>query len=84
MGATFLGLTVPDLSLGDAGSAKVTTTITNGGIEGPRRLERWGRTGCALSRDKAGEEGGGDEGGERTHPYRSVTGGMMRKGSRSI
>jgi len=60
MGAAFPGLTVPDLSLGDAWGTKITTTVVDGGIEGPRSLERRNRTGGALSRDKARKEGGND------------------------
>jgi len=68
MGTTFLGLTVPDLSLRDAWGAKITTTVVNGGIEGPRSLERWDRAGCTLSRDEARKEGSDDDDrGERTH-----------------
>ena len=68
MGTTFLGLTVPDLSLRDVRGTKITTTVVDGGIEGPRSLERCGRTGCALSSDKARKEGGSDDDrGEGTH-----------------
>lgn len=78
MGATFLGLAVPDLSLRDLGGTKVTTTVVDGGGEGPIGLERRGRTGRALGRDEAGKKGGGGEGGKRTHLCRA--GDQRRRG----
>jgi hypothetical protein len=69
MGTTFLGLTVPDLALRNIGGTKVTTAVVDSGVEGPRSLERWGRAGCALARDDARKEDGGDEGGEGAHLY---------------
>ena len=73
MGTAFVGLTIPDLSLRDVWSTKVTTAVVNGGAEGPRGLERWDGTGCVLSGDEfeAGKEGGRNDGhSERTHLYR--------------
>lgn len=73
MGAAFLRLTVPDLSLGDVGGAKITTAVVNSRAEGPRGLERWDtRTGRALSGDEfgGGKEGNSsDEHNERTHDW---------------
>jgi len=84
MGTTRLGLTIPDLPLGDIGSTKVTTSIVNGGTEKPRSLERWSRTGRALGRDEAIKKGSGEKGGEGTHLYWDwwlETRLMARKGS---
>ena len=67
MGTTLLGLTVPDLSLRDLGGTKVTTTVIDGGGEGPISLERRGGTGRTLSRGEARKQGGREEGGERAH-----------------
>ena len=81
MGATLLGLTVPDLSLWNIRGTKVTTTVINGGVEGPRCLERWGRAG-ALSGDKPRDEGDGDdEGSERTHFHRDTGRTVLRESS---
>ena len=84
-GTTFLGLTIPDLSLRNIWSTKVTTTVVDGGVEGPRSLKRCGRTSCALSGNEAGKEsGGGGKGCERTHFYWdrwSATGRTMCGGS---
>lgn len=77
MGTTFLGLTIPDLSLRDVGGTKITTAIVNSRAEGPRGLERWDtRTGRALSGDESegGKDGSGsDEHNERTHDWWSGT-----------
>ena len=82
MGSAFLGLTIPDFSLRNTGGTKIATAIVNGGIEGPRSLERWGRTGCALSRDEARKEGGSNnDRGEGTHlHWLSATGRTTRRG----
>jgi hypothetical protein len=82
MGAAFVGLTVPDLSLRDVGGTKVTTTVVDSGAEGPRGLERWDRTGCALSGDELKQgSGGSDERSEGAHLYRDWRSGRTGKGS---
>ena len=86
MGTTFLGLTVPDLSLRDFGGTEVAATAVNSGAEGPRSLERLDGTGRVLSRDefKASKEGSSDGRNERTHFNRdwwSGTGRVSANGS---